>query len=232
MKKIVGSMLVSVLLLTGCQSDGKESSEATVSTATADKVEVQKEQEQKKELASKEVAKKEETKKEEKPVKEKQATQKEVVKVQAKPKVENTVKVVQGEQKKQVEKTNQDFTYTDAKHKFTLQFPAHWKDVKVNHSNWSEDTKASINFTVTIANEEHAISSIIVLDNEETVKNYLSSGIFHELGKANGLTYLYIRPSEAPEKFYTNEYREDLETLRKFVETDVPTVMKTFKLIP
>jgi hypothetical protein len=228
MKKIVGSMIVSALLLTGCQSENEEVVKEEAKTSLASETEIKKQEEQK-EIASKEVTKKEETKKQEKPVTEKQVTTKEIVKTQAKPKVENAVKVVQGEQKKQVEKTNQEFAYTDTKHKFTLQFPAHWKDVKVNHSNWSEDTKASINFTVSIANEEHAISSIVVLDNEETVKDYISSGIFHALGKANGLTYLYIRPSEAPEKFYTNEYREDLETLRKFVETDVPAVMKTFK---
>lgn len=227
MKKLFSSILFFTLVLTGCQSESKEVAKEEATASTVNKEEVKKEKEEKKELASKE-----EKKKEEKSTKTVTPVKKEEVKVQEKPKVESAVKVVQGEQKKKVEETKKDFIYTDKQHTFTLQFPAHWKDVKVNHSNWNEDTKASINFTVNIKNEDHSISSILVFDNEELADTYLSSGVFHELGKANGLTYLYIRPSEAPEKFYTNEYREDLEVLRKFVETDVPQVMKTFKLLP
>jgi hypothetical protein len=124
-----------------------------------------------------------------------------------------------------------NFLYTDAKHKFTLQLPTRWKDVKIKYSNLNEEVKASMDFTMILANEEVSIASIIALDNEEIVKDYVSSGVFHKLGKRNNMTYLYIKRSEAPDQLYEDRYREELKTLRTFIETDVPQVMKTFKVM-
>ncbi|GGE82608.1 hypothetical protein [Priestia taiwanensis] len=140
-------------------------------------------------------------------------------------------KVVPAKKEKQSANLNQGRVYKDAKHKFTLQLPELWKDVKVNYRNEQKEAKASINFTVSIANEEHMIASIVVVDNEALANNYLNSGMFHKLGKVNDVTYVYIRRSEAPDKFYQDKYHKELKKLQQYVNS-VPQVMKTFTFIP
>jgi hypothetical protein len=258
MKKVLIFTLFFTLVVTGCQLYSAEATEEAVAPSTASNNEVKVEQEEKKDSDTKEEVKQEKAKELMKPEEKKEPVLKEEKKPEgtkelmkqgrkqevqpksdkdpvqaAQPKAKSTPSeskvspVTQGKKKVDV---NKNSTYKDEKHKFTLQFPSDWKDVKVNYGSWSKDTKASINFTVKIANEQHAIASIIVLDNDAAVNDYLSSGVFHKLGKVNNLTYLYIRRSEAPDKFYQDKYRKELKTLQQFVNT-VPQVMKTFKFV-
>ncbi|GGE82724.1 hypothetical protein [Priestia taiwanensis] len=140
------------------------------------------------------------------------------------PDKKNTVKKEEQQQK--------SISYKDGKYPFTLQLPEAWSNVEVKREQFDNHTQEAVTFIATIGGEKVRLASIFAFGSKEEAMNHIEFGLHKKLGEKDGLTYAYIRASEAPDKLYGEQYEKELKMAQKMIMEDVPLVMDSFTLLP